>query len=174
MTHLYICDMKYKVILLLLIGQCCASICQAHPYYVSTAEIYIHPESQTFDISCSMFTEDLESALRKLYSHKGDIKKNIGAEELLSIIDQYIQERLEIKVGGEKQIYKLIGCETQEESTWCFLEGELTKLVPSVIVTNSLLFDFLEDQTNMVHVHWGEERKSAKLNNPNKTVEFVF
>jgi hypothetical protein len=141
---------------------------------VSSTEIHIHPESKSFDISCSMFTEDLESALKSIYANKSDIKKDIGARELLDIIFKYIEAHFELKIGGEKQSYTLIGCENQEESTWCYLEGKFTVESKTVAVTNSLLFDFLEAQTNMVHVHWGEERKSTKLNNPNKTAEFVF
>jgi len=121
-----------------------------------------------------MFTEDLESALKSIYSNKSDIKKDIGVKELLDIIYKYIEARLEIKIGEEKQSYSLIGCENQEESTWCYLEGKFTSDSKTVNITNSLLFDFLEAQTNMVHVYWGEERQSTKLNNPNKTAEFVF
>lgn len=151
-----------------------ASIVYSHPYFVSSTEIHIHPETQSFDISCSMFTEDLESALKSIYANKSDLKKDIDARELLDMIYKYLDARLEIRIGGEKQIYQLVGCENQEESTWCFLEGKLTNNSKSVHVVNSVLFDFLEEQTNMVHVYWEEERQSSKLNNPNKTAEFVF
>lgn len=121
-----------------------------------------------------MFTDDLESALKSVYSSKLDVRQNIGAQELLDMIFSYVEKRLEIKAGGEKQIYTLVGCENQEESTWCYLEGKLTDQNKNISVTNSLLFDFLEEQTNMVHVYWGEERKSSKLNNPSNLAEFSF
>lgn len=146
----------------------------SHPYFVSSTEIHIHPDKKTFDVSCSMFTDDLESALKAVYSSKLDVRQNIGAQELLDMIFSYVEKRLEIKVGDEKQIYTLVGCENQEESTWCYLEGKLTSQHKNISVTNSLLFDFLEEQTNMVHVYWGEERKSSKLNNPGKVAEFSF
>jgi len=146
----------------------------SHPYFVSSTEIRIHPDKNSFDVSCSMFTDDLESALKSIYSSKLDIKQNIGAQDLLDMIFAYVQKRIEIKIGGEKQIFTLVGCENQEESTWCYLEGKLTNNTKNITVTNSILFDFLEEQTNMVHVYWGEERKSSKLNNPSKIVEFSF
>jgi hypothetical protein len=166
--------MKGKITIFLLIALASWIRAYSHPYFVSSTEIHIHPENKSFDVSCSMFTEDLESALKSIYANKADLKQDIGAKELLDMIYQYIQARLEIKVGGEKQTYELVGCENQEESTWCYLEGTLTSDNKSVSIVNSVLFDFLEAQTNMVHVYWGEERQSVKLNNPHKTAEFVF
>jgi hypothetical protein len=166
--------MKSKITIFLLISLINITSGFSHPYFVSSTEVRIHPDTKTFDVSCSMFTEDLETALKSIYSNKSDIKKDIGAKELLEIIFKYIDARLEIKIGGIKQPYSLIGCENQEESTWCYLEGKFSGDSKTVGITNSILFDFLEAQTNMVHVYWGEERQSHKLNNPDKTVEFVF
>jgi hypothetical protein len=146
----------------------------SHPYFVSVTEVHINTEKKTFDISCSMFTEDLESAIKSIYITKTDLQKELGAKEVLDLIEKYIQARLQISIGGEKQAYILTGCENQEESTWCYLEGSISSLNKTVAVSNSLLFDFLEEQTNMVHVYWNEERQSTKLNNPHKFVEFSF
>lgn len=145
-----------------------------HPYFVSITEVHINPDKKTFDISCSMFTEDLESAIKSIYITKTDLKKELGAKEVLDLIYQYINSRLIVSIGGERQNYTLVGCENQEESTWCYLEGSFSSTVKTVSISNSLLFDFLEEQTNMVHVLWNEERQSIKLNNPNKLAEFSF
>lgn len=121
-----------------------------------------------------MFTEDLESAVKSIYSTKTNLQKELEAHEVLDIIYKYISARFEITVGTEKQTYALVGCENIEESTWCYLEGNLSNTTKQVRVINSLLFDFLEEQTNMVHVYWDEERQSSKLNNPTKLAEFSF
>ena len=121
-----------------------------------------------------MFTEDLESAMKSIYITKTDLQKELGAKEVLDLIYKYISARFEIALDGKKQTYTLVGCENQEESTWCYLEGACTSLDGKVTITNSLLFDFLEEQMNMVHVYWNDERKSSKLNNPNKVAAFSF
>lgn len=145
-----------------------------HPYFVSITEVHINTQKKTFEISCSMFTEDLESAIKSLYVTNTDLQKELGAKEVLDVIYKYINARLEVAFDGQKQVYTLVGCENQEESTWCYLEGSCSSLNGKVSISNSLLFDFLEGQTNMVHVYWNEERQSAKLNNPKKLVEFSF
>ncbi len=121
-----------------------------------------------------MFTEDLESAIKSLYITNTNLQKELGAKEVLELIFKYVNARLEISLGTEKQTYSLVGCENIEESTWCYLEGDLTTESKQVSIANSLLFDFLEGQTNMVHVYWDEERQSSKLGNPNKLAEFSF
>ncbi len=146
----------------------------AHPYFISVTEIHISSQKKNFEVSCSMFTEDLESAIKSVYSTQIDVKKQLNATEFLDLIYKYISARLEISIDGKKQAYTLIGCENIEESTWCYLEGSCSSLNGSVSVINSLLFDFLEEQTNMVHVYWDEERQSTKLVNPNKQAEFSF
>lgn len=146
----------------------------AHPYFVSVTEVHLHSREKKFDVSCSMFTEDLESAIKSIYVTNTNLQKELGAKEVLDLIYKYVSVRLEINVGGEKQPYSLVGCENIEESTWCYLEGELSSTNKQVRITNSLLFDFLDEQTNMVHVYWDEERQSIKLNNPNKLAEFSF
>ncbi len=146
----------------------------AHPYFVSVTEIHIYPEKKTFEVSCSMFTEDLESAIKSLYITNTDLQKELGAKEVLDLIYKYISARFEIAIDGTPLAYTLVGCENQEESTWCYLEGKCCSVDRKVSVVNSLLFDFLEEQTNMVHVYWNEERQSTKLNNPNKVAQFSF
>lgn len=166
--------MKSKFTLFFLVAFTCLVKTYGHPYFVSVTEVHIYPEKKTFEVSCSMFTEDLETAVKSIYITKTDLQKELGAKEVLDYIYKYITARFEIYIDSQKQNYTLLGCENQEESTWCYLEGTCTSVNGKVSVSNSLLFDFLEEQTNMVHVFWNEERKSTKLNNPNKTAEFNF
>jgi hypothetical protein len=163
---------KFSVFFIILLGLLVKA--QAHPYFLSVTEVHIQPQEKTFNISCSMFTEDLESAIKSIYLSNPNLHQDLGAKDVLDLIYQYITARLEISIGGKKQTYTLVGCENQEESTWCYLEGSFSTFTSPVSVVNSLLFDFLEQQTNMVHVYVGEERQSIKLNNPHKTAVFSF
>lgn len=166
--------MKSKFSLFFLILFAFVSKGYTHPYFVSVTEVHVNTEKKTFDISCSMFTQDLESAIKSIYITKTDLQKELGAKEVLDLIYKYINSRLQISIGGQAQTYALVGCENQEESTWCYLEGNYSSTGKTVSISNSLLFDFLEEQTNMVHVIWNEERQSIKLNNPNNQADFNF
>jgi hypothetical protein len=163
---------KFTVFFLILLGLVTQT--KAHPYFLSVTEVHIQPEEKTFNISCSMFTEDLESAIKSIYLTHSNLQKDLEAQQVLDLIYQYISARLEISFGEKKQSYTLVGCENQEESTWCYLEGSFSNFSSPISVSNALLFDFLEEQTNMVHMYVGEVRQSVKLNNPNKNAVFTF
>lgn len=166
--------MKSKFTIFFIISLFSGYLANAHPYFVSVTEVHINSQEKTFNISCSMFTEDLESAIKSIYITNTNLQKELSANEVLDLIYKYISARLQIAIGGQWQTYTLIGCENQEESTWCYLEGFCNNMVGQITINDSLLFDFLEEQTNMVHIYWDEERKSTKLNNPNKQAEFSF
>jgi hypothetical protein len=166
--------MKNKITLFFLIVISLTVKVYSHPFFVSITEVHIHSQEKKFDVSCSMFTEDLESAIKSIYITNTNLQKELEAKEVLDLIYKYITSHLQISIGGDKQVYSLVGCENIEESTWCYLEGDLRSSSKQITISNSLLFDFLDEQTNMVHVYWDEERQSSKLNNPNKLAEFSF
>lgn len=166
--------MQYKFTIIILIFLWGTPHLYSHPYFVSVTEIHIHPKTHQVDISCSMFTEDLESAIKSIYSIQPDLQKQLGAKEMLDYIFRYIQKRLVIRIGNEALNYSMVGCENQEESTWCYLEGSYSSDAKAISGSNSILFDFLDDQTNMVHVYMDDSRQSTKLNNPKAEFTFSF
>lgn len=143
-----------------------------HPYYVSVTDIRIDTEKRTAGISCKMFTDDLEEAMRTLYKHPVELLKRSSAVD--SLLALYVTERLEISVGDKEIDYKFLGYEIEEESTWCYFEGDVLSGEKKVRVSASILYDFLKEQTNFVHCHYNGERKSFKLENPNRDTEFAF
>src|SRR5687767_12318271 len=91
----------------------------AHPYYVSTTEIHVHPDTKTFDITCSMFTEDLEFAIKKIYVTNTDLQQGITIPEILELVHKYVESRLELAIDNIPLSYSMLGCENENESTWC-------------------------------------------------------
>lgn len=119
-----------------------------------------------------MFTDDLQNALNKLYHAKIDLLK--GNATCDSLINLYVKERLEVSVGGTTADLKFMGFEIEEEAAWCYFEAKLPSNEKTVKVTSSILYDFIESQTNFLHCYYNNERKSFKLENPNQETEFRF
>lgn len=119
-----------------------------------------------------MFTDDLQDALFKLHQFKKEIKP--GDEEAKAVIDTYIQGHLKVFVGEEEVELKFLGFELEEESTWSYLEGTFSKSSNKITLRNSLLYDFLPGQSNMVHCYLNDARKSQKLDNPKDLMVFRF
>jgi len=157
------------VILLLL-----TSFSSPHPFYVSLTEIRLDTRTGSLQVSCRMFTDDLESAIKQLYLEKTDLQRSVGSITVNGLLSRYVSSHLEIRIAGEKQTLEFIGYETEEESTWCHLERTGARMDGPVQVTNTILFDFIDGQINMIHCYKDEERQSTKLNKPEKEAEFIF
>jgi hypothetical protein len=142
---------------------------------VSVTEINIKPAQQRITIACKMFTDDLQEALYKLYNSKVDLTKASVEQELL--LQRYMNERFQIKVDDLPTQLKVVGFETAEEATWCYLEGFIPSNNKSqeVSVNSTILCDFLPTQANLIHCRWdASERKSYKLDCGNSYYQFVF
>lgn len=148
------------------------SAASLHPYYVSTTEIRVNSTQKTINLSCKMFTDDLQDALSTLYKVPVELqKRNAKADSLLNI---YIKERMEIMIGEEKVNFQYLGYEIEEENTWCYFESTFRSAEKSVKVKASILYESFDSQTNFIHCFFDNDKKSFKLVNPNREAAFAF
>jgi hypothetical protein len=144
----------------------------AHPFYVSVSEIRIDTQKSTLNVSCRMFTDDLENALTKVYNNKFDLLKSLDDRTVRKYMDEYFQKRFSIGIAGTLQILSFVGMEKEDEALWCYWESTNFKTLGNITVTNTLLYDFLPDQINIIHLYVNAERQSARLVNPEKVAGF--
>jgi hypothetical protein len=141
---------------------------------VSVTEVSINTQKKKMDVSCKAFTNDLEEAIKKLYGKSFDLKNTKdekGAEEILK---KYFNAHVSIKVGDALQILEFIGYEVEEEAVWCHFEVNDFNAKGKIIITNSILFDYISAQNNLIHCTYNGTRKSTRLVNPDKKAEFNF
>lgn len=146
----------------------------AHPFYVSVTEVHADTQKNTLTVSCRMFTDDLENALKQIFNRPFDLLNASSDKETNSLLDAYIQKHFSIGVAGVLQKLQFVGFEHEEEATWCYLESVNFSGLGSVTVTNTLLYDFIPDQVNIIHFYAKGSRRSARLVNPEKSVGFQF
>ncbi|MCX7743844.1 MAG: hypothetical protein N2167_04680 [Flavobacteriales bacterium] len=145
-----------------------------HPYYVSITEIRIDTREQTLQVSCRMFMDDLEEAISKLYDLKVDILTSIRFQSLNDVFFQYIRQHLSIQIGGVFQQPQMLGYEIEEEAVWCYLELKNMKETGPIKIINTILYDFIPSQTNIIHCYYNGVRKSLKLVNPESKAMFEY
>jgi Domain of unknown function (DUF6702) len=145
-----------------------------HPFYVSVTEIRHNAARQELEVSCRIFADDLEAALRTANKTTVDIMHPANRKAVDGFINNYLQQHLHIIVDGKPVVLKYLGYQIEEEAAWCFLEAKQVPSVKKVHVTNDILYSQHESQINMMHVIVKEERKSTKLDNPEKEADFVF
>jgi hypothetical protein len=144
-----------------------------HPLFISITEIEHNAKEQSVEVTCRIFTDDFENTLKKIYNTKVDLfadeHKNAN-----TLIADYINKHLKITADGKALALKFVGYERQKEACWCYFEAAGVAAPKKIAVTNDLLHDYSEKQINMMNVTVNGDRKSYKLNYPEKTASFEF
>jgi hypothetical protein len=145
-----------------------------HPYYVSVTDLKYNEQEKTVQISCRTFTDNIEDALKKLYKKQIDILHPKDKKEVENLLTDYINKHIKIKVNGKWQTIQFIGYEKEEEAIWSYIEIKNVELPKSVVIENTLLYDYLPQQINMVHIEVKGNKQSSKTTNPEKELVFNF
>jgi hypothetical protein len=145
-----------------------------HPYYVSVTEIKYKEEEKTIQVSCRTFTDNIENALRKIYKKPIDLLHPEDKVVMEKILAHYILNHVKITINGKPQILNFVGYEKEEEAIWTYLEIKNAELPKTISIDNSLLYEYLPAQINMVHTEVKGNKQSSKVTNPDKKLDFKF
>lgn len=147
---------------------------EAHPFYVSVTEINHNAAEKSIEISAKIFIDDMENTLKQQFRTVVDLSKPEQEKRSGEFIDKYVQQHLQLKADGRVVPLKYVGFEKDSESVFCYFEGTGVASVKKLEVVNSLLYDFTEDQINIMHVIVGGKRQSTKLNFPARNAAFQY
>jgi hypothetical protein len=145
-----------------------------HPYFLSVTEIEYQPQEKTIQIASKIFTDDFEDALRKEFNVKIEILSASEKKKNEALINMYFQKHLKLFVNGKQLQFELVGFEKQEEAIWTYLEVKNVSGFKSITVFNDLLYQYRQDQINIIHCKYNNDRKSYRLTYPDKEVSFSF
>jgi len=151
-----------------------ASAKEIHPYHVGSVEFNYNQKSKTFEITGKFFLDDLENALKEKYGsavHFNDAKyKN----QINDYLKKYCEEYLKVKADNKFLKVNYIGFEEDSEAVNIYLESETVSTPKKVETAVSLLYNFFEDQMNIIHIIVAGNRQSDKLNYPNRYLYKTF
>lgn len=145
-----------------------------HPYHVGSVEINYNSKTKTFEISAKFFLDDLENSLNAKYNktlHFVEEKSKAGLDQAL---ENYFAEYFKLKSNNKFLKINYLGFEEDKESVNVYLESEATEMPKKVETAVSLLYSFFDDQMNIVHIIVNGERKSSKLNYPDRYLYQMF
>ena len=147
---------------------------KAHPYYVSVTEIRYSQPDKEIQVSCKIFTDDLEYALKGMYHTKADLYHPPDKALLNRQIAGYIGKHFRVKADNSLVALHFIGYEIEGEAAWCYLSAGDIPPVKNIEVFNDLLYEYKKEQVNITHVSVGGDRKSARLTSPHTGAVFSF
>jgi hypothetical protein len=145
-----------------------------HPFYVSVTEINQNAKDKTLEISCKMFAEDLEDILEKNNKTTLDISLDKDKASFDKYIPDYVKKNLVLTIDGKAVTLSYVGFEKEKESAYCYFQVDNVSAVKKIDISNSLLYDFNENEINIMHVTINGNRKSTKVTYPEKAASLRF
>jgi len=111
-----------------------------------------------------IFVDDLESAIR-LQQNKNDldILNPPAGSSTDKLISSYVLSHFKIGLDNKVQTIRYLGQEQEGEAVVCYLLVSNVKKLSAIEITNDILCELFDDQSNLVHVTTGEIVKSMRL-----------
>ncbi len=146
-----------------------------HPFYVSITSVDYNRDAQRMEISCRIFHDDLEVALKAHGApEKIDLIRPMDKAETDSLLADYLRGHFSLSVNDKPIALHYVGYEIEDDVAWCYLEAKQADPVQRIAIDNRVLFDQFPKQSNIVHVTAYGKRKSTKLDNPMRRAVFEF
>lgn len=145
-----------------------------HDFHTSLTEINYNSKSGSLELSVRVFTDDLELTLTSL--NKGKLVKIEDAEAVVNpLIEQYIRKNLAL-VSPEKEVKfgKFYGKEKEADATWIYLEIPDCKQIKNYTIYNNIMQEMFDDQTNLVNIIFGEQKKTIVFDSKTKISVWPF
>lgn len=145
----------------------------SHPFYLGVTDLKYNAKEQALQGTVKLFVNDLEAALKKLNKRPVDLINIKDSVSTKNSLQHYLDTHLLVQVNGKAGKLNCIGFEREEEAIWMYVE--MSCPTPKKIhLQNSLLYDYLPGQSNIVHLEVNGIKKSLKNNHPDRDFDFDF
>ncbi|MGJ3235328.1 DUF6702 family protein [Marivirga sp.] len=145
-----------------------------HPFYVSITDLVYKEDTKSVQIMHKVFVDDFEQTLNKHYNVNLDILAMESTAEIDEMVKDYFSKRFAVSIDGKEQDITYIGSELEENVLWVYQEIYKVRKPKKFRITNTVLFDEFDTQSNLVHTDLGGEIKTLRLTEGDGTQEVVF
>lgn len=143
-----------------------------HKYYVGLTQIEYNINNKRLEITLKLFTDDLELTLNNQYANTFELGTSAEKKVTNEAINNYVNQKMQIKINGKNAPYKMIGKEFEDDMTLIYFEINGIKNMKSIEVTNKLLFETFEDQHHILKIKSSKTHKNLLLSK-NKFKEII-
>lgn len=145
-----------------------------HPFHVSVTEINHNATNKTLEVSCKIFTDDFEDALTKKYKTNVDLVRPKDKPAMDKLVGDYVNNHLAIKTDSKASVMNYVGYEVENEAVYVYMQVNDIATLKKAEVTNTVLHDLFNDQTEIIHFIENGNRKSVKIDYPVSVASFQF
>lgn len=162
------------ILLLLVPFSVAASHTPPHEFYVSVSELRFVPEKNELQITFTLFWDDWQRYLEDVKKIDPRLTYKDERPEATQILSDYLKQKFTIKIDGKPVAYQFLGREYDVDVMHCYLLIENIEPFKTIEIRNTFLFDYIEEQQNIMHLITPAGRKSAMtdVSNPNAVLKF--
>lgn len=156
---------KAKFLLLPLAMLLLLSFTSLHKFYVSVTNIAYSEKDSAFQITSRIFIDDLDRLLLERYDVNAQLDTPDESKMADAYIEKYFRSKFVVEFNGEPATYTFLGKRYDTDVVICYLEIPNVKLseIKTMSVQNEILTDLFDEQQNVVHIKWKENKKSFVL-----------
>ena len=135
---------------------------RAHPLHVSLTSIAFNTGNNEVSIIYKFYTDDFSLLFYHLYEKTVNPEKDKPfAPGELTLINNYISQSFHLVSGNDTLTLDFLRKEQEDEFVWLYYTGVFDESNPQemIVLSNKLLLDLYDDQTNLVIVTLGNVEK---------------
>jgi hypothetical protein len=145
-----------------------------HPFHVTVTELIYKEDDKAVQIMHKIFVDDFEQTLNKAYGVNLDILALKDTKSIDSLVSDYLSKKFSIAIDGKKEEIVYLGSELEENVLWCYQEIYKVRRPKIFRITNEVMFEEFDDQSNLVHTTLNGELKTLRLQHNEGTAEVSF
>lgn len=147
---------------------CLSLLKPAHDFHVSIAQAQW--SEGAIEVSLRVFSDDIEERLQKEFG------EGITLEKLPNnnLLGEFLLAQFSISQNEKQLTGRFIGMEVEYDLCYFYLEFECPSQPQSLNISNKILLDSFDDQSNIVNVEVGDILRSAFLSTQKDTQKLQF
>ena len=139
-----------------------------HPVHVSVTNVDINTESGRINISIKLFSDDLEELIGRKYNVQLHITAQEDPGDKIEALNRYIAESLVCKLDGKDPVVlEFSKLKINEEAIWLYYTYDHQGKIRRMDITNTLMLEKFDDQTNLLILTYNDIQNGYRLNNKN-------
>ena len=131
-----------------------------HNFYVSTTSIRFVPDEKSLQITTQVFLDDFESVLQQNGYEKTKLIPEVGQEEIDILVEDYFRKNITFKAQGKTMDFEFLGKVYKSDVLVAYMELQMDSIQSPLSIKNTIFFDYLPDQKNIIHLKLASKRKS--------------
>lgn len=135
----------------------------SHKFYVGIFQIEHNAGKQRLEITCRIFADDLDKALEKKFNGSFHFSDGKADASETAKLQQYLKEKFSVKCDGVATNLEFKSTELENGVLLIYFTANKVKSPKTVWVKNTMLFDYMTSQQNIIQLKVGGKKQSLLL-----------